>query len=161
MSSEDVSSGVLKHTLRAARILSLVPRPRSVVLPITYRGSCDLTEETVRIEPTDAGPVRQTLTRSRRITSWRRPHLAIELIEGIPQYTANPAVTQMECYRFRNHLLPLIRGKAGLAGNPPHRMYDSFDRHLGTSNVLFLDGHVARHIPPELGQMSKYQEFIE
>ena len=39
------------------------------------------------------------------------------------------------------------------------RVFRSWFRHLDTSSVLFIDGHVDRHIPEDLGRMMLRQQL--
>ena len=115
---------------------------RTFWLQVTYRGSCDLLEKVGEAY------------HSRRITSWAQPHKAIELLEGTAQ------TSDMECYRFA-FLWGLARpsGPAKRPARNVYRDFESWNRHFGTSNVLFIDGHVALYSPGALGELALAQEY--
>ena len=125
---------------------------RIMTVKLSYRGPCDMVEQIVR---TDNGVV-LTERRSRRTTSWSRPDRAIELVEGIADSN------ERECFRYS--FLYAMAG-AGSSSGPSRSVqeryghYESWERHMGTTNVLFLDGHLARPTPAELGARAMEQEI--
>ena len=120
---------------------------------VSYRGSCDLVEDLMR---TIRDRLRLTTELvGRKTTSWQRPNRAIELMEGAANATSN-ATTDMprECFRFTNDLAPM----AGNQDNSRQDHHPSWQRHRGTTNVLFIDGHVDRHSTTQIGQLARFQE---
>ncbi len=113
---------------------------RSVVLPITYRGSCDLTETNL-----DTGALE-----ARKMTSWARPTEAIMLIEASAQ-------GPRECFRFMYHMGALDMTTKGHFLTS--RSWAGWDRHLGQANYLFLDGHVDTLMPYDAGLLANKQEY--
>lgn len=118
---------------------------RTVTLPITYRGACDLLEEVI-----DKGsPI--VRYQPRKIISWQRPAEALMLVEGA-SVTKGGTVSQGECFRFQDTL--------GLLADPTYNPGNNagWQRHLGKANYLFLDGHVDILLPREAGEMANNQE---
>ena len=115
---------------------------RRVRFDLTYRGSCDLTHEVAgSTQPNDGGAGLV----ARRVTEWDRPHLGIQLVEGVfaNQYQRDE-YNQRDCYRFSN--ATTLTSK---------RVPGSWSRHFGLTNALFIDGHVDHHTPVQLGQIMK------
>ena len=106
---------------------------RSIQLPMTYRGACDLVET-----------VQGNTSQARKISSWLRPSEALLLIEGRAQ-------GDIECFRFHGTLNLMANG-----GRHPYQ--EDFERHLGQANYLFIDGHVDTLLPTVVGQMANNQE---
>ena len=122
---------------------------RVMTLKLTYRGSCDMVEEVAsEFDPTEIA------YRSRKITLWDRPDKVIELAEGIAYQN------DRECFRFS--MMGTMADGAGSGPRRPlrerHQHFESWERHFGTSNVLFLDGHVASMTPVGLGTLAKFWE---
>ena len=119
-------------------------------LTVTYRGSCE------HIESFADG------FQSRKATSWAHPDKAMELVEGIAM------AMDKECVR-----LDMLRAMSGSADprvpdinrvrpvRERYTHYESWMRHFGTTNVLFMDGHVAMHTPGQIGKLAWIQEFRE
>ena len=87
--------------------------------------------------------------------------MAIELVEGIAKETYEPDPSnQRECFRFIGDLATLANGKYRARFGPKnvHVNYGTWERHFGSTNVLFLDGHVNTHLPQEIGHMARRQE---
>lgn len=117
------------------RLSPEAPRPVNVNLPVTYRGSCDLTE------------LKDNINIARRITAFERPDANIILIEA-----DNPGQKDRECFVVRQML------QLGL-NLTKRRFYEGYVRHAGTSNMVFLDGHVARFTEKELVEVALRQEY--
>ena len=84
---------------------------RMISLEVTYRGSCDLVES-VPIYWTRSGGLVGSQMQGRKVTAWARPHMAIELVEGIAKSTYLPSSTnQRECFRFVGDLGLLVKSK--------------------------------------------------
>ena len=111
---------------------------RSVRLPMTYRGSCDLVEY-IR---GNTGNLR-----ARKITSWQKPTEALMLIEGRSKI-GDP---NRECFRFASDL-------GILASGIKHPYQEDWERHLGQANYLFIDGHVNTLMPVKAGELGNNQE---
>ncbi len=117
------------------------PAGRSVQLPITYRGSCDMVEET---RP-GSGQYN-----ARKLSSWVRPTDALMMIEARANFDI--ASGDRECFRFKDHLGVLA------SGTRSHLNQQDWERHLGQSNYLFIDGHVQTLLPHDAGQLANNQE---
>ena len=108
---------------------------------MTYRGSCDLCTHASAIDTTHL---------PRKITSWARSERSILLIEGYPAINYSPTIgpyNQDECFRF-GMLSNMARGRH----NP------SWHRHVGTTNLLFMDGQISHHSPRDVGRIVARQE---
>ncbi len=127
--------------------ISLVPPPaggRSVWLAVTYRGACDLAE-----------PVRgnTSVLQARKFTSWSKPTEAMMMIEA--------QTNSLVCFRFQHDLG--LRTADG-ARNPTspgtggHLFQQTWERHLGQSNFLFIDGHVDTLLPLDAAKAANQQE---
>ena len=134
-----VSVKVRKGRVYMADRLNL---PDRVILDITYRSACDL----LRWYSKD-----QLLPR--KITDWEHPDDNILLIEAIPQWSTETS----ECFRFHDHMIALDPNHLG---HTVHPRLDTWTRHIGFSNFLFLDGHVDRMTPDEAGALALQAEFI-
>ena len=120
-----------------------------MTLKLTYRGSCDMVEEVAsESDPTEIA------YRSRKVTSWDRPDKVIELVEGTVYQS------DRECFRFG--MMGTMAGGGGSDARRPlrerYQHFDSWERHFGTTNMLFIDGHVSHHIPRDVGLIAKQQE---
>ena len=109
--------------------------PGRFVLDVTYRGSCDLLAD---VEGTYI---------ARRITDWDEPSSAVAMIEAIAQ--------ERFCFRFSDQLMKV--GTEEWYATDPY--VNAWERHTGTSNLLFLDGGVGRHRPPEMPAIAWQQEY--
>ena len=114
-----------------------------VMLPITYRGSCDNVEAVAL--PWSAN---QRVSVGRPITDYDQPDKAMLLLEGDIFSIAGPV-----CTRFHE-----MGGVMFLRRDS--RTFTSFERHSGTTNLLFMDGHVDRMTPHEMSKMALAQEFL-
>ena len=123
-------------------------------LIVSYRGSCQLIEP-IKAQSRDKFP-------SRRITFFKRPDKAIQLVEGIS------ASKDTICYFFGQ--LEALAGATNpnVPGSTKTRTvkqryadYASWERHFGTTNVLFIDGHVASNTPAQVGELALGQEYGE
>ena len=116
---------------------------RRLTVKVSYRGFCD---EYVRgPDSKDTGPM------TRKITSWDRPEYAVQMIEGygIPNFSVAMRSTTNEPKCFHRGILAnLVRGDNN----------ESWHLHFGTTNVLFIDGHVSRHDPRDIGVIAKMPE---
>lgn len=108
-------------------------------VPVTYRGTCDNSESV------------NGLLVGRRITQYDHPDLAIMLVEG--DKSSDPG---LECIRFN---VDLAYMRIANQNKMPLKAYHTYLRHTGTSNVAFLDGHVDRMIPKQLGDLVDRQQF--
>jgi prepilin-type processing-associated H-X9-DG protein len=112
------------------------------MLDITYRGSCDALERV----PDTAD------YRGRLITSWKRPYVCLLLVEA----DTNIAEAGRECFRFKDDLAPMLQPSIIRAN--PH--LQSWLRHGGKTNILFMDGHITRHTPKQVVDLVKRQEHF-
>lgn len=111
-----------------------IPTYVTPVIPISYRGTCDSVDPDIR-----AG---------RRITDYHQPATEFLLVEGAIVDTA------FNCWRT-DYMYPLAWPNA-----PSNvKRFDSWERHTGTTNVLFVDGHVDRGTPYKLGEMAIDQQY--
>ena len=118
-------------------------RRRRVLVKVTYHGACGLL---TRASATDSTLV------PRNVTDWKRPHKAILLVEGYAFPNYSPQMSDnlhRSCYRFGT-LGALKRGRVNATWN----------RHFGTTNVLFMDGHVRNFSPPDIGHLGGQQEHV-
>jgi len=120
-----------------------------VPLEVSYRGSCDALDDSgewtfrspsganVRLSPTP-----------RRITSFKRPATSVVLIEGDVQGSSEGGM----CFRFAD--------MAQYVESRYPEIRNSWRRHNGRTNTLFLDGHVERLTPEQsLHYLEKKQEY--
>ena len=117
-------------------------RHRNIRLYMTYRGSCDL------VEPV---PKNTAFYQARKITSWKKPYRALMMVEGKKD---DPTLPDRECVRWLDDL-------AGFASPRfKHTFIESWERHLGATNFLFMDGHIEALVPDTyLGDLASTQEF--
>jgi prepilin-type N-terminal cleavage/methylation domain-containing protein/prepilin-type processing-associated H-X9-DG protein len=126
----------------------------SIPLDVSYRSSCDTLE---------AGPSGE---RGRKLTSWKYPARAILLIEVI----AKVDDPNRECFRLKADMEWALKKAGGKVVKPvqtdtvriaqtmktkPHLR--DWRRHLGKTNMLFVDGHVER-ITLEQAAILAYQQ---
>ena len=104
---------------------------RGLIMLVTYRGMCNL-----HVGGGDSGQ------QAHRITAFGRPVETIIMVEGVhaDQVERNEH-NQRECGSY-DRLVQLKTKKT----------YPSWVRHYGTSNVLWLDGHVNSLVPLELAE---------
>lgn len=103
--------------------------PTATTIDLTYGAFCDTLDESFM------GPG----LLGRKITDFMRPSEQFMLVEGW-EADGKPCMRIHELYLLGNRDAP--------------RMYTHFhtwQRHTGTSNVLFIDGHVDRKTPRDLG----------
>ena len=130
--------------------LKVNPSNRSIYLPITYRGACDLVEDVI----VNGKPSGQYAPR--KITSWQRSAEALLLVEGRPErpspFGQTTTSVPRSCFKFTSEL--------GLMADPAYRhpFHETWQRHLGKGNYLFVDGHVDTLLTREAGQLANNQE---
>jgi prepilin-type N-terminal cleavage/methylation domain-containing protein/prepilin-type processing-associated H-X9-DG protein len=120
-----------------------------VPLDVSYRGSCDALDDDVAWKFKSRGGSNITLKPTpRRITSFKRPATSIALIEGDVAGESEGGM----CFRFADIALYVNSTKSVLR--------DSWRRHNGRTNMLFLDGHVERFTPEQaIISLEKRQEY--
>ena len=122
--------------------MSAGTEPGRFPLDITYRGSCD--------SVTDAK--RDGYYYGRRITDWDNPSHAMILVEATVKESG---AGDRECFRFGSDLM-IVGTDEWYATN----LYvKTWERHSGSSNLLFLDGGIGRHKPREIPGLAERQEF--
>ena len=110
---------------------------RRLPIDITYRGFCDQVDETAT-EPL-----------GRRLTDFKNPTEEFMLVEGWLRRWWT------KCMRMpRLHMLDRQNAK-GL-----YEFFHTWERHSGTSNILFVDGHVDRLTPRKIGKQSVLQQWV-
>ena len=109
-------------------------------LKVSYRGACTYT---VNVGGWNTGP-----DEMRKITEFARPHKAIVLVEGM-QWDQNgkSASTMHACVNLQQ-FDSIVRTGAR------HKIYPSWLRHFGTTNVGFQDGHVDRMEPVSMATLA-------
>ena len=113
--------------------------PRFTQMPVTYRGHCDL----MWIAPNYSG------LRPRKFTDWKNPEVAMMMLE----VRGNTGLTYRTCMDLNGHLA---------AFEDPAYMHpniEDFERHMGQSNVLFIDGHVDSLATAEIGTLAANAEI--
>ena len=109
---------------------------KGVSVPVTYRGFCDQADATGSVD------------RGRRLTDFKHPSEEFLLVEGwVKEMSA-------KCMRM-SRIYSLDSPNAA-------NVYDFFDtwlRHSGTTNILFVDGHVDRLTPSQIGTQAARQEW--
>ena len=117
---------------------------RTLMLPVSYRGFCELSAAILRYpesrssDPTDAyEDMGGWVWEARRTTDYTNPGGASMMAEGInsDQYEVTRA-NQKECLATSGIANTLLSKRAYKS--------PSWSRHLGTSNMSFVDGHVER-----------------
>ena len=112
---------------------------RFTQIPITYRGNCDL----MWIAPNHPG------LRPRKFTDWKNPEVAMMMLE----VRGNIGLTYRTCMDLDKHLAaledPAFR----------HVNHEDFERHMGQSNVSFIDGHVDSLAATEIGTLAANAEI--
>ena len=124
-----------------------------MVLKVSYRGSCDMTEFNLdSIGQSDPGSYR-----SRKITEWSRPSEGIHLVEGVPTFTSiSDQENQRACYMLSELRYLATEWQTGKHARDKHAF--TWHRHFGATNVLFMDGHVDRLPPMDVGTVAMKQE---
>lgn len=118
--------------------------PGRFAMDITYRGSCDLVYE------------KRGSYVGRRITDWDRPSDAVLLLEAtVTNSRLNPYTGYRECFRFEGDLL-LVGTKEWFTTS---QGVDTWERHGGSTNFLYLDGTGSRHKPQEIPAIAMKQEY--
>lgn len=111
---------------------------KTLSIPVTYRGFCDQADE--------SAPPGSYL--GRKSTDFKNPSNEMMLVEGWVK------AEQTSCQRI-HRLYELSHTNASDA----YKFFYTWERHSGTTNVLFIDGHVDRMIPREIGELAVGQEF--
>ena len=123
---------------------------RQMRIDVSYRGSCDLSISVGNDDRLSTPTARVP----RKVTSWARPDKAIILVEGNPLPTYHAAMAPIEGPTAASsyHL--------GILYNMARGQHNqTWNRHFGTTNVLFVDGHVGNHVPQDIGVLARNQEF--
>jgi len=109
------------------------------LFPVEYRGHCDLVWD----------PPYTTALEPRKFLDWMRPEVAIMMLETRAHPLSNTGV----CFDL-DHLIPLQ--------DPTfrHTRHEEFERHMGQSNVLFIDGHVDSLVATEVGRLAANAEIV-
>jgi prepilin-type N-terminal cleavage/methylation domain-containing protein/prepilin-type processing-associated H-X9-DG protein len=123
---------------RGRLYMSSTTEAGSFKLDVSYRSACDT------LESYKGG------YRSRKITSWKRPYSAICMVEA----NINTGTDNRECFRFKDDL-KVIANPAEIQAHP---YLKSWLRHLGKSNLMFIDGHVSRLTPKQAAALAPLQE---
>ena len=111
--------------------------PATFSIPVSYRGFCDALDLSSELG--------LALSEGRKLTDFRNPSEAFLLVEG----HAKAGCTRMD------ELYDLAKPDAS-------NLYSHFftwERHTGTTNILYVDGHVDRSSPREVGEMAIAQEY--
>lgn len=130
---------------------------RSVKLDVSYRGACDLLEAFGR----------KGYYRGRKITSFKRPARSVVLLEAGAQGAGTGSVPDRECFRFEDHLativtpsIPSYHATKNFTPAAKYTVrYPDWQRHIGKSNILFMDGHVQRVTPLQAALMVRWEEL--
>jgi prepilin-type N-terminal cleavage/methylation domain-containing protein/prepilin-type processing-associated H-X9-DG protein len=118
------------------------PFDKPVPLDVTWRSSCD----TMLDLPTGYLP--------RKLTSWKRPSASVLAIEA--STWADETMPNRECFRFGEHMAQAADPIA--IKKYPH--LKTWQRHLGKTNLLFMDGHVDRLAPPQVVKLARSQQHV-
>ena len=108
-----------------------------LTLDLTYRGPCELVD--FRPNP----PV------ARKVTDWNRPYDVIQLIEASGMRNRFKRVNlykTIDCFRIPNLIL---------MGPSVSKRNSTWVRHLGVTNVLFIDGHVETEAPEKIAAKAR------
>ena len=115
--------------------------PGRFTLDISYRAACELVVQLI------------SGNHARRITDWDNPSDAILLVEGTSNVHDELGIR--ERFRFGDNLMPV--------GTDPWYATDlyvhTWERHVGSSNMLFLDGGIDRIKPLDVPAIASKQEF--
>ena len=111
---------------------------RSLWMRVTYRGLCS--------HIIDGGGYNTLPYVARRATEFVHPHKTLVLVEGM-QAMQTTEMDVLQAFCAWNAESILLTGKR-------HRIYPSWLRHFGTTNVGFLDGHVERLDPVSMATIS-------
>ncbi|GMU25005.1 MAG: hypothetical protein AMXMBFR13_50760 [Phycisphaerae bacterium] len=142
--------------------------PPTVPIDVTYRSSCDTLEpvDRISVNPISGQPETSRVDCPRKLTSWKHPARAILMVEVIATYD-DPT---RECFRFKDDMEWALKKAGGKVVKPvqadtvriaqtmktkPHLR--EWRRHLGKTNMLFVDGHVER-ITLEQAAILAYQQ---
>ena len=109
---------------------------KGVPVPVTYRGFCDQADDTASVEM------------GRRLTDFKHPSEEFLLVEGWISAAAP------KCMRMSR----LFKLSSPNAKNT-YKFYHTWERHSGTTNILFVDGHVDRLTPYQIGKQAWHQEW--
>jgi prepilin-type N-terminal cleavage/methylation domain-containing protein/prepilin-type processing-associated H-X9-DG protein len=107
----------------------------------SYRGTCD------SVEFLDIGAM------PRKITSFNRPYDAFLLIEAVGQTN-----DRLQCF-FNLHVENLLDPVVINGQAQPHPYLDTWRRHVGQSNLMFIDGHVSMVRPEQAVKLAARQQF--
>ncbi|HIM56679.1 MAG TPA: prepilin-type N-terminal cleavage/methylation domain-containing protein [Candidatus Latescibacteria bacterium] len=113
---------------------------RTMWLKISFRGACT---HIVSGGGWNTGP-----GEARRITEFARPHKTMVLVEGM-QWDQNgkSPVTMHECVNLQHFGSIVNRGAS-------RKIYPSWLRHFGVTNVGFMDGHVESMEPVSMATLA-------
>lgn len=98
----------------------------TMTVPVTYRGSCDHIDGVNMV--------------GRRLTEYTQPDRSVMIVEGAKVQEGFDA--DRECFRLISDMQALDFPFA-----KTHVNYHTWERHTGTSNILFMDGHIERMTP--------------
>ena len=124
-------------------VMSKGIEPGRFTLDLSYRGSCD---SVVSMKSDYI---------ARRITDWEQPSKALVLIEGTVTDDITTTRPNRECFRFSDGLTQV--GTLDWYTIDPYAY--TWQRHSGSSNMLFLDGGIGRHKPKEIREIAMRQEY--
>jgi len=108
-------------------------------IPVSYNGFCESFDRTRGLDDLKEG---------RRITDYKSPSEEFMLVEGWAESSL------FQCMR-----MPMLYSLSQPDAINTYKHFFTWERHAGTSNVLFVDGHVDRLIPREIGEKAVRQEF--
>ncbi|GMV98653.1 MAG: prepilin-type N-terminal cleavage/methylation domain-containing protein [Phycisphaerae bacterium] len=111
----------------------------AVPLKLTWRSACDM------LEPTGTGGYT-----GRKMTSFRRPGKAVMCTEA----QSKLGEPMHECFRYVDDMKRA--DSPGSIRTNPH--LNSWRRHLGKSNLSFIDGHIERLTPKQVVRLADFQE---
>jgi prepilin-type N-terminal cleavage/methylation domain-containing protein/prepilin-type processing-associated H-X9-DG protein len=115
------------------------PSDRLTPMPVTYRGHCDL----MWMDPFSSS------LHPRKFTDWKNPEMAMMMLE----VRGNTMLNYRTCIDLNYHLAALEDPAAR------HPYIEDFERHVGQSNVLFIDGHVDSLAATEIGRLAANAEI--
>ncbi len=128
-----------KGTIRMPR----VGDQSTVPLKLSWRSACDTLM--------DVGGMYVP----RKLSSWRHPGTAILLVEAPAKISGTAGSGNFECFRFRENLVVMVDPTV-LRKQP--ELLVPWQRHIGKSNLLFLDSHVERLVPERVARLAVHQE---